>query len=79
MRLKTLERLMAVLLLVAWVLLLVRAHDLRPIAFYQMQPVLYVGDLAVIILVVLSLTTKRTLLSEKREEEKEVPEPTIEE
>ena len=79
MRLKTLERLLAILLLVAWVLLLVRAHDLRPIAFYQMQPVLYVGDLAVVILVVLSLTTKRTLLSEKREEVKEVPEPKIEE
>lgn len=79
MRLKTLERLFAILLLVVWVLLLVRAHDLRPIAFYQMQPVLYIGDLAVVILVVLSLTTKRTLLSEKREEQKEVPELKIEE
>ena len=79
MRLKRVERLLAVLLLVVWVLLLVRAHDLRPIAFYQMQPILYVGDLAVVVLVVLSLATKRALLSDKTEEEKEFPEPKIEE
>ncbi len=79
MKLKIVERLFAVLLLIVWILLLVRAHALRPIAFYQMQPILYVGDVAVLVLVIMSLTTKRPLLSEKSQAEKEVPEPKIEE
>ena len=79
MRLKIVERLFAVLLLGVWILLLVRAHAVRPIAFYQMQPILYVGDIAVLVLVIMSLTTKRPLLSDKSQTEKELPEPKIEE
>ncbi len=65
MKSKTIERLFAVLLLVVWVLMLVRAHAITPNEFYKMQPVIFWGDLAVLIVVVLSLTTKRPLLAEK--------------
>ncbi len=79
MKVKLLERVLSVLLLVVWVLLLLRAHALRPVAFYQLQPILYVGDIAVLIVVVMSLTTKRPLLGSKGEVEKDLPEPEIEE
>ena len=80
MKLKIFERVFAVLLLVVWVMLLVQEHALRPIAFYQMQPILYVGDIAVLVVVALSLTTKRPLLGEKKQgETQELPEIKIEE
>lgn len=78
MKAKVLERILSVLLLVVWVLLLLRAHALRPIAFYQLQPVLYVGDVAVLIVVVMSLTTRRPLLAEKKETQADVPDLKIE-
>lgn len=65
MKPKTIERLFAVLLLVVWILMLVRAHAIMPNEFYRMQSVIIWGDLAVLIVVVLSLTTKRPLLAEK--------------
>jgi uncharacterized membrane protein len=79
MKLKIIERVLAVLLAVVWILLLVRAHAVNPIAFYQMQPILYVGDVAVLVVLVMSLVTGRPLLGEREVEEKDLPGPTIEE
>ena len=62
---KTIERSLAVLLLIVWILMLLRAHAITPNEFYKMQSVTFVGDVAVLIVVVLSLTTKRPLLAEK--------------
>ncbi|HEY9167722.1 MAG TPA: hypothetical protein VIS48_16330 [Candidatus Kryptonia bacterium] len=79
MKLKILERVFSVALVGVWILLLLRAHALRPIAFYQMQPILYVGDVAVLLVAVLSLSTKRPLFSDKKTEEEVPPEIKIEE
>jgi hypothetical protein len=75
MKPKTIERLFAVLLLVVWILMLVRAHAITPNEFYKMQPVIFWGDLAVLIVVVLSLTTKRPLLAEKESKDEADSEP----
>ncbi len=79
MKLKILERVFSVALVGVWILLLLRAHALRPIAFYQMQPILYVGNVAVLLVAVLSLSTKRPLFSDKKTEEEVPPEIKIEE
>ncbi len=68
MKPKTVERVLAVMLMVVWILMLLRAHAITPNEFYKMQSVTFVGDLAVLIVVVLSLTTKRPLLAEKEPE-----------
>ncbi len=75
MKPKTIERLFAVLLLVVWILMIVRAHALIPNEFYKMQSVIFVGDLAVLIVAVLSLTTKRPLLAEKESKDEVDSEP----
>ena len=66
MKLKIIERLFAVLLLVVWILMILRAHTVNPVAFYEMEPVILMGSLAVLILVVLSLATRHPLLGEKK-------------
>ncbi len=76
MKLKTIERLMAVLLLVVWILMIIRAHTLSPDAFYEMEPLILMGSLAVLIVVVLSLATRRALLGEKKASDEITPGPT---
>ena len=69
MKLKAIERVLAVGLMVVWILMMMRAHTLNPEAFNEMEPLILMGSLAVLILVVLSLATKRPLLGEKKASE----------
>jgi hypothetical protein len=76
MKLKAIERVLAVGPMVVWVLMMMRAHTLNPDAFYEMEPLIIMGSLAVLILVVLSLATKRPLLGEKKTSDAITPGPT---
>jgi hypothetical protein len=76
MKLKTIERSLAVLLLVVWVLLLMRAHTLNPNSFFGMEAIIILGSLAVLIVVIMSFATKHPLPVQKKAEETVTTEPT---
>jgi len=73
---KTVERLLAVLLLVVWVLLLVRARALNPAAFSEMQAIIILGSLAVLVVVVLSFAIKHRLPVQNKAKDNIVAEST---
>ncbi len=76
MKLKTIERLLSVLLLAVWILLLVRAHSIVPKnSFNDILSVVIVGSLAVLIVVVMSFIRKRPLLPEKESKVEAGPGP----
>lgn len=72
MKLKKIERLLAVLLLVVWFLLLIRDANLNPMAFNQMGSLIILGSLAVVAVVVLSFATRRPMFTDEKEKDADV-------